>query len=173
MPSTPEFTPTNVWASTPAAGSIEELTLESGQTCQARKMSIESMIASGMLAEADALTAQVTKYTRKVKGGNKKPDGVQIDEGALMRDPSGLQALVTLMDRAMPQIVVSPPVSLHYSENTVGKTTVRKTLTPEERDEIVQSTPGTIFTDQIGFQDKVELFNWAAGGLAAMLRFRQ
>lgn len=165
MPSS-EFVPTNVWASNSAAGQTEELILESGQTCLAKKMSIDGMIESGMLAEADALTAQMTKYTRKVKGG-KKADGVEIDEAALLRDSSGIQAMVALMDKALPHIVISPVVRLHYTETKVGKTTVTKTIPLDEREE------GVIYTDQVDFADKAELFNWAAGGLAAMLQFRK
>jgi hypothetical protein len=163
----------NVWASATPAGKTEEITLESGQTCLAVKMTIEGMIESGMVAEADALTAQVNKHTRKIKGAKGKADGVQLDDLALMKDPQGMRALITMMDKAIPQIVVSPVVRLHYTETTVGKTTVTKKLTDEEREAILAETPGIVFTDQIDFADKVELFNWAAGGLAAMLQFRQ
>lgn len=171
MPS--EFAVNNVWGSTAPAGATEELTLPTGQTCLATKLSIDGMIAAGLLAEMDALTASVTKYTRKVKGGNKKADGSEIDQVALMRDPSGIQAMIKLMDKALPHIVVSPRVVLHFTEETVGKTTVTKALTPSERAEIVENSPGTVFTDQVDFSDKAELFNWSAGGLATMLQFRQ
>lgn len=169
MPSTNDssFSPNNVWGSAAPAGTEEELTLPSGQTCRAKKMSIESMIASGMLAEADALTAQVTKHTRKIKGAKGKPDGVELNENALMKDPKGLGAMIGLMDRALPHIVVSPAIRLHWTETTVGKTTVTKTIPVEDREE------GFVYTDQVGFEDKVDLFNWAAGGLGSMLQFRE
>lgn len=168
MPSTDNtsFSPNDVWGSSAPAGSEEEITLPSGQTCRARKMSIESMVETGMLAEADALTAQVTKYTRKVKGAKGKPDGVELDEQALVRDPKGLSAMISLMDRSLPHIVVSPVVRLHFTETKVGKTTVSKAIPVEDRQ------PGIVYTDQIGFEDKTDLFNWAAGGLGSMLSFR-
>lgn len=179
MPSS-DFTPNNVWADSSPAGTEEEITLPSGQTCRARKMSIESMIEAGMLAQADALTAQVQKHTKKIKtkvggqtgrGGKQAPPAQAsadvLDEQALMKDPSGMKALVSLMDRALPHIVTSPTVVLHFTETTVGKTTVTKVIPAEDRES------GLVYTDQIGFEDKVDLFNWAADGLGSMLTFRQ
>lgn len=171
MPS--DFKPNNVWGKSKPEG--EELTLSSGQTCLARKMSIESMIQAGMLAEADALTASVTKYTKKVKGGkptkaakNGAPtaQAIELDEHKFLSDPEALKSMIGLMDRALPHIVISPVVHLHYTEKTVGKTKVTKRIPEEDRIE------GIVYTDQIDFGDKVELFNFAAGGLGSMLAFR-
>lgn len=176
MPSS-DFTPNNTWASSAPTGASEELTLPSGQTCLAKKMSIDSMIAAGMLAEADALTASVTKHTKKVKGGKRPSKAVangapapaeagEIDESAFLADPNALKSMITLMDRALPHIVVSPTVKLHFTETTVGKTKVTRLIPVEDRE------ASCVYTDQIGFEDKVELFNWAAGGLGSMLQFR-
>lgn len=178
MPSD-NFTPNDVWASASPEGVTEELTLPSGQTCAARKMSIQSMIEAGILAESDALTAQVTKHTKKVRvasgpgatrsGKSTPPVREQItklDENSLLKDPESMTALIGLMDRALPHIVVSPVVVLHYTSRKVGKTTVTKRIEPEDRES------GKVYTDQINFMDKVELFNWASGGLGAMLQFR-
>lgn len=169
MPSE-NFTPNNVWASNTGADQGEELTLSSGQTCLVRKMSIESMINAGMLAEADALTASVQKHIKKgkQKGPKNAPQVTtqEIDESAFLTDPGALRSMITLMDRALPHIVVSPNVVLHFTEETVGKTKVTKMIKPEDRIE------GVVYTDQIDFGDKVELFNYAAGGLGSMLAFR-
>lgn len=169
MPSE-NFAPNNVWASNTGADQGEELTLASGQTCLVRKMSIESMINAGMLAEADALTASVHKHVKKVKqkGPKNAPQAVvqEIDESAFLTDPMALKSMITLMDRALPHIVISPSVALHFTETKVGKTTVTKMVPPEDRD------PSLVYTDQIDFADKVELFNYAAGGLGSMLSFR-
>ncbi|MET0416550.1 MAG: hypothetical protein ABW022_11075 [Actinoplanes sp.] len=165
MPSS-EFVPNDVWGSSAPVGTEEELTTPSGQTCRARKMSIEGMISAGILADADALTATVTKHVRKIKGGNKKADGQELNTSSLLKDTAAIQALIGMMDRALPHIVVSPAVRLHFTETTVGKTTVTKLVPVEEREE------GIIYTDQVDFSDKMFLFDWAAGGLAAMLNFR-
>lgn len=172
MPSEIEVSPSNVWASTPATGSEEEVTTPLGQTCRAKRMSIEAMIAAGLLAEADAITAMVSKHIKKVRPGGKKPKktddpGDSIDVPSLMKDPKAVTEMITMLDRLIPHIVVSPVVRLHYTEQTVGKTTVTKTIPVEDREE------GIVYTDQIGLEDKMWLFDWSAGGLNSMLAFRQ
>jgi hypothetical protein len=166
MPSSDSFTPNNVWGSTAPTGVEEDLTLPSGQTCRAKKLSIEGMIEAGVLADADVLTATVNKHVRKVKGGNKKPDGTEVNSMALLKDPQAMKALNGMLCRALPEIVTSPRVKMHYEEVTVGKTTVIKTVPVEDRED------GVIYTDQVDFGDKMFLFDWAAGGLQAMLAFR-
>lgn len=170
MPS--DFTPNNVWGSASPDGDEKELTTPTGQTCRAKKMTIESMIQTGILAETDAITALVSKHIRKVKGAKGRVDGQVLNEAAVLADPTALQAIIGLTDKVLPHIVVSPPVHLHYIEQTVGKTVVRKKLNDDQRAAIMLETPGTVFTDQIGLEDKMFLFDWAAGGLQAMTSFR-
>jgi hypothetical protein len=180
MPSD-NFAPNSVWASTDASGSEHELTTPTGQTCRARKMSIESMIAAGLLVEADAITAAVSKHMVKAKTSKKKgptpPKNAEpaIDVPSLMKDPKAIGDLVKMLDTIMPHIVVSPVVKLHWAEQTVGKTTVKKMLTEEQREEIRDSLADrvVVFTDQINLEDKMWLFDWSAGGLSTMLAFRE
>lgn len=170
MPS--DFTPNNVWGAATPSGTEEELTTPSGQTCRARKMTIESMIEMGLLAETDSITALVSKHVRKVKGAKGKPDGTEFNEQSLLTDPTAIQSIIGLCDKVMPHVLVSPPVALHYKSTTVGKTTVTKKLTEADRDELRAETPGLVFTDQIDLTDKMFLFDWSAGGLQAMSNFR-
>jgi hypothetical protein len=173
MPSE-NFTPNNVWGSTPPAGTTEELTLPSGQTCAARKVSIEKLIESGILMEADSLTALMADHTVQSKpNGPNGPVVAKVDENALLTDPEGMKAIIGLCEKAMPGIVVSPPVALHYRTVVVGKTTVQRNLNDDERAELLAGQPGLIFTDQIDFMDKMFLFDWSAGGLKAMTPFRE
>lgn len=160
-----KFVPNNVWASTPAQGVEEELTLPSGQTCRAKKMSIEAVITTGMLNEVDSLTGLVDGYTRKVKGGNGRADGVEISDD-MMKDSDALGQVISMVDSLMPHVVVSPVVYRHWTEQKVGKTVVRKMLDPLDR------VQGRIYTDQIDLNDKMHLFEWALGGLAAFSSFR-
>lgn len=171
MPS--DFIPNNVWGSAVPEDTEQEITTPSGQTCRAKKMTIPSMIEMGILAEGDAITAIVSKHIRKVKGGNGKADGIEVDETAILSDPAALKSIIGLTDKVMPHVVVSPRVALHYSETTVGKTTVTKRLTDDERALILADHPGTVFTDQIDLEDKMFLFDWAAGGIKAMTSFRE
>lgn len=167
MPS--EFVPNNVWGSATGEGAEEELTLPSGQTCRARKVTILSMIEAGILNEADSLTALVDQHTRKVKGG-KTADGVKIDS-SILADAEAIKKMIEMADRSLPSIVVSPPVMLHFQEVKVGKTKVTKKYSEEERNRLRADRPGLIFTDQIDLDDKMELFQWGVGGLKAFSSF--
>jgi hypothetical protein len=160
------FTPNNVWASNLPEGSEEELTTPSGQTCRARRVTPQSMIATGLLSQVDTLTAVVDKHTRQIKGGNKVADGPVLDQ-SLMTDPDAMVTMFEIADRVMPHILVSPPVVMHFTETVVGKTKVKRTIPAEER------KPGTIYTDMIDLEDKMFLFDWAMGGLAAFSTFRR
>lgn len=184
----PSDTHNSVWASTPATGHQEELTTPSGQTCRAKKMSIEAMISEGLLVESDAITAQITKHLTAPKAKRKaagptppKKESPTVDVSSLMKDKKAVTEMIGMIDRIMPHIVVSPVVKLHYTEQTVGKTTVTK-LIPEEapdgevsRESIRAKNPdqAIVFTDQINLEDKMFLFDWAAGGLGSMLAFRE
>jgi len=170
MPS--DFTPNNVWGTTSAGPQQEELTLPSGQNCLAQKVNLADMLAAGILSEVDSLTALVQRYTKKVKAGSKAQAEPEIDS-SILGDKKAVEAIFRLADKAMPFIVVSPPVACHFKEVTVGKTTVTKTLTDVERAELTSKTVGLIFTDQIGVDDKFQLFNWGVGGLDALASFRQ
>jgi hypothetical protein len=170
MPS--DFTPNNVWGSNAPEGSEEELTLPSGQTCRARKVTVTSLIEAGVLNEADSLTAMVDQHTRRIKGGKGVPDGTVAIDQSIMRDSSTIKAMIMMADRTLPAIVVSPPVALHFKDITVGKTTVTKSLPESERNAMRLVRPGLIFTDQIDLEDKMHLFEWGVGGLKAFSSFR-
>lgn len=168
------FTPNNVWSSATPEGAEEELTLPSGQTCRARRMSIEGVIQTGLLDEVDSLTATVDQYTRKVKGGKGVPDGTVVVSDDLVKDVDALGKIMTMVDSLVPHIVVSPPVLAHWTEQTVGKTKVRKKIKPEDRQPTwnPKTKTGVIYTDMIGLDDKMHLFDWALGGLEAFSSFR-
>lgn len=172
MPPTNEFTPNSVWADSAPAGVTEELTLPSGQTCAAVRMGMQGLLEAGILTEADSLTATVSNHMRKVKGANGKADGTELNEAAVLRDPNALRGLITMADKAIPHIVKSPKVVLHYETQKDGST---KTLTPLQRARIKQQSdqPLVVFTDQIGLDDKLFLFDWSVGGVAKATSFRE
>lgn len=160
------FTPNNVWASTAIGGVEEELTLTSGQTCLARKMTIQGVLESGMLAQVDSLTGVVDSYTRKVKGGKGVADGTPVISDDILKDPKALITIIGVVDNLLPHILISPKVLPHWTEQTVGSTKVTKMIPAKDR------TPDQVYTDQIDLTDKMELFDWALGGLSAFSSFR-
>jgi hypothetical protein len=166
MPSSDNFTPNNVWASAIPDGAEEELTLPSGQTCRARRMSIEGVIQTSLVDELDSLTATVDQYTRQVKGGKGVPDGTPVISDDLLKDTAALTSIMKVVDSLIPHIVVSPKVLPHWTERVVGTTKVRKVIPVSDRE------TGEIYTDMVGLDDKMHLFDWALGGLGAFASFR-
>lgn len=152
----------NVWANNVPSAIGEQRTLPSGQTCQAKRLSIEDLVATGIIEKADSLTSIVDqKHVRKVRGG-KGPDTTQIVPASVMKDADAMRSIVTLVDKAMPVIVLDPVVRLHYVVED-GK---QRMLGLDERE------AGVVYTDQISFVDKMELFAWAIGDMNGLQTFR-
>jgi hypothetical protein len=162
----PEFIPNNVWSSATPTGVEEQLTLPSGQTCTAVRLGVEGLVHAGILDHADELTAITDKHVKKTRTGKVEPE---VDSRSVMRDPESLRAIITIADKALPHIVTAPLVRLHY----VSSGTSQRMLTVDERAQIQADDPGVVFTDQVGLEDKMWLFDWAIGNLAGMRAFRE
>ena len=165
MPPTNEPEPVinQVWAQAQAVNTAATLTLPSGQVCKAKRLGMEGILTAGLLGDADSLTAYVgRKHVRKVKGG-KGPDVETVNVRTIAQDPEALKRVVFLVDRATPHIVAEPTVHLHLEFLDEGGT---RMIPPEERVE------GGIYTDMIGLEDKMFLFQFAVGGSGDLERFR-
>jgi hypothetical protein len=162
MPTVNKPEPINsVWAQTTRTGTVERVTLPSGQTADVKRLGMEGLVSAGLLNETDTLTSMIDqKHIRRVRGG-KKADTDEINVGSLIKDPKALGKIMLLVDRATPHIVEKPPVKLHLEDLPDGST---RLIPDDERDE-------SVYTDQIGFEDKMFLFNYAIGGSADVDRF--
>lgn len=156
----PEFTPNNVWGQKPVDDTME-LTVPSGQTCTARRIGLDALMEAGILGEADTLTGIVDrKHVRRVRGANGVADHDDIDADSVMKDPEALKAVMVLADKAVPHIVVEPKVVCHWDDKG-------QSIPVERRVE------GVIYTDMIGFEDKMFLFDFGVGGSSDVARFRE
>lgn len=163
-PAQPVETINSVWA-TAGLDQSTFITLPSGQTCRARPIGMEGILASGLLGDADSLTGYVGKqHVRRVRGAKGVPDADEVDAKSVMKDPAALKKIVFLVDRLVPQVVVSPVVHLHFEFVADGDT---RMIPPEER------VKGQIYTDMIGLQDKMYLFNFAMAGVIDLETFRK
>lgn len=163
-PTNEQFEVNSVWATNTPQGQTENITVPSGQTCRAKRLGMEGLMAAGILGEADSLTEYVgRKHMKQIRGANGTPDGEELNLKSIMGDPKALQALVMMTDRAMPLIVMEPPVLLHFTEDAKGVTT----RIPED-----QREAGKVYTDQLGLEDKMFLYQYAVGGTRDIERFR-
>jgi hypothetical protein len=153
----------NVWGQAVPVDTSVTITLPSGQVCKAKRLGMEGILTAGLLGDADSLTAYVgRKHVRKVKGG-KGADTEAVNVRSLANDPEALKKVVFLVDRATPHIVSEPKVHLHLEFLEDGDT---RMIPVEEREE------GEIYTDMIGLEDKMFLFQFAVGGSGDLERFR-
>lgn len=144
------------------------VTLPSGQTCWASVIGLQGVLEAGVMGEADSLTAFVGKqFVRKVRGG-KGQDGEQIDPVKLMGDTKALQKILRMVDGLTPFVVSEPKVYCHYRIDPDSKDPENNTIMiPEE-----ERRPGAIYTDMIGLEDKMFLFNFAMSGVQNAESFR-
>lgn len=164
-----QSTVNNVWGSTTPEGTTIFLTCPSGQTCHATRLGLPGMVKAGVLGEADSLTSFVDKkHIRRVRGGNGAPDAEEINMASIMKDPDALGKILMMVDRTLPLVVTNPVVRKHFTDEEDG-TTLR---VPDDSREVAE--PGQVpivYTDQIGLEDKMYLFNWTVGGTGDADRF--
>lgn len=165
MPPANESAPNNVWGTSAPSTQTEFLTLPSGQTAYANRLGMEGLLMAGVLGQADSLTAYVGKeHVQRVRGAKGQPDGEKVNASSVMRDPEALRSIVKLVDMATPHIVSNPVVHLHFTVRDDDTTLI---IPMAERDKAL------IYTDQISFDDKMFLFNFAIGGTRDLQRFRE
>lgn len=165
---TPEPVVNNVWGQAQPVNITTTLTLPSGQVCKAKRLGMEGILAAGLLGDADSLTSYVgRKHVRKVKGG-KGPDTETVNVRTIAADPEALKRVVFLVDRATPHIVSEPEVLLHFEflDEPAENGAMTRMIPPEDRVE------GGIYTDMVGLEDKMFLFQFAVGGSGDLERFR-
>jgi hypothetical protein len=172
MPPTPNDnepqTINNIWGSS-ALGKTVFLTCPSGQTVYAKVIGLEGVVKTGVMGEADSLTAFVGKhFVKQVREGKGAPPTETIDADRLLKSPDMLQKIVKMVDALMPYVIADPVVKCHYAVLNAG--------TPQE-DTIMISlsdrVPGYVYTDQIDLPDKMFLFNFAMSGVADAESFRK
>jgi hypothetical protein len=179
MPPTTEPQINNIWASTTpaaAAGTVEFLTLPSGQTCRVRRIGIEGMIEAGLLTEGDSLMAIVdekhVKRARNNEGKNPKVKDLSDRASAveIMRNPEMLKKVVFFVDQTLPVVVVEPSIRAHFKilspAKNQGDLPETAMIPIEERD------AGFVYTDQVGLEDKMFIFQYCVGGTRDIETFR-
>lgn len=170
-PTTPESTPqvvNNVWGQS-TLGHRVFLTLPSGQTCWAKPIGLQGVLESGMLGEADSLTAFVGKqFIKKVRGRNGVADKEEIDAKLIMNSPETIRKIVKLVDGITPLVVVDPVVYCHYRTVNAGTDREDTEMIPAE-----DRVSGAIYTDMVDLRDKMFLFNFTMSGVKDAESFRE
>jgi hypothetical protein len=148
-----------------------DLPMPSGALCQVRRPGIPGLIKAGILDSLDALTGIVqTDHIERVKEG-KDPAVTAEQMKALSRDKEGLLRALDLTDKVVEYVVLQPTVFRPIRRNpdsspkldADGKETE---LADDER------VVGVIYTDSIGLEDKMYIFQFVVGGVTDLETFR-
>jgi len=130
----------------------EDLLLPSGNTARVRRPGPEALLKKGVLP--DALAAQVQEMIAKGKGTISQK---QTEE--LGNDPETVLAMLDAMDRVLCTVVLEPKVLYHRNDKG-------EDIPEEERED-------GIYTDDVDFEDKSFIFQYAVGGTRDLARFRR
>lgn len=167
------------------------ITLPSTQTVRAKPIGMEGVFASGIMGAADTLSAYVGKeYIRKVRGAKGRPDAEEMNVQAMMKDPDALARIVKMVDTITPLVCVEPEVIRHFEDVEVdGKPDTRKIpdyervcrhcgiMKKDHASPRIQHDghewQSAIYTDMIGMEDKMFLFNFALSGVRDVESFRE
>jgi hypothetical protein len=137
-----------VWGADGSIGALEDLTLPSGQRCLAQRPGPEGLMAAGMLDDLDMLSTVLPQIAGKGKAAKK------FNPAELMKNPAMFGQAMQLINRVTVHVVVKPE------------------LTPEPTDPRDKEV-GKIYPSSVSLEDKMFLFNWAAGGTRDLATFRE
>lgn len=161
----------------------EDLTLPSGAICQVRKLQMEDLVDLNIVDEMDFLgniveDEHVSRVRNTGKQPSKQPKKLTKAEQAakeeaeandIIKDPSKFRKMIKMVDKIVVACVVQPQILDAYYEtinpdtNEVG----REKIPASERIE------GKIYSDSIGFEDKMEIFGNVFSGVNKMSGFRE
>jgi hypothetical protein len=145
------------------SGSAQLTELPSGNTVKVRPIPITDMLAENILP--DSLTGMVQEMLSK-QDGNAKPEVTDEEVRDLMSSPKKIAEMFDIFDRVAAKVVIEP--DCHYHRRLVdGSDSEWETIPEDERDEEI------LYSDDMDFDDKSFLFQFAVGGTKDLERFRE
>lgn len=127
----------------------EEVDVPSGKVALCRRVSPDIFLRKGVLP--NALMPLVKEALKTGKAPDLEEADIKIDD---------VEDVLKMYDHVVKHIVIEPKLTLPPEKDEHGEEV-------EERD------PDKLYTDEVDFEDKVFLFNWAVGGTADVEQFRK
>jgi hypothetical protein len=145
-------TSASTWKSKTARGTL--ITVPSGNTAIVRAPGMQAFLKEGVIPNGLMAIVQESMI------GVKKPSEVEMS--SILSDPTKFQELLDLADSVTVACCVDPKVS----PAPVGHDGKVLSVDDPERDEDV------LYVDEVDFNDKMFIFNFAVGGTADLEQFR-
>lgn len=145
--------------------STYDLECPSGQTCLVRNLDMSDLIDMDIVDQADTLSGITAPDKKQPKDRQKSKKQQEQDQAReIMRDKQQFRTMSTIMERIVACVVLKPDVHLALKQDDDGNF-VR--LPDSER------TNGVVYTDSIGFEDKMHIFQSVFSGVQNMASFRE
>lgn len=147
----------------------EEIELPSSNVALVKRPGMEAFLMEGLIP--DTLMPIVTEAVRQKKG--LPPERV----AEIIKDPEQVASMMDAMDRIVARIVIEPDVRWHKiseadlapgGEYAGSEYSAGDIINEDDRD-----IEKWIYTDEVDFEDKSFLFNYAVGGTRDLERFRE
>lgn len=151
-PTVAQPTAASAWKKKTLEGTL--LVVPSGHQCLVRAPGMEAFIRQGFIP--NSLMPIVTEAMKK----GKPPSDMELN----MEDPEVLGQLMDVFDDVLCYCMIQPSVL----PPPVIDTPQGQIVAPIE-----ERNPEQLYSDEVDFQDKVFIFQWAVGGTADLEKFRQ
>lgn len=139
-----------------------DLPLPSGNVAKVRNPGIRYFLAAGIIPNAFKTT--ILKSLNQARAGGKVKDATP-ELADMLQDEDNFEAMLAMLDKVLVEVVIEPDVTLGYQ---VNEESGKEELIPlSERDR------ETLYSDEVDFEDKIFIFNFACGGSRDIERFRQ
>lgn len=153
---TTEITSASAWKKKAKQG--RALDLPSGFTCRAKNPGIQVFIREGLVP--NDLLPIVNEALAKGKGGQEVSAS---DIASQVSDGESLQKVMEMIDAVTVYCVLEPTVS-HPPTDDDGNI-----IAVEDRDE----DEDVVYIDEVDFDDKMFIYQWAVGGTSDLKKFRE
>lgn len=160
------------WKKNSGAQKHHELPLPSGNVCLVRRPGLQAFVTSGMIP--NGLMALVMPTLQKSQDQGRQGNALEIQDDLetlgleVTKDPARLADMVTLVDRVTLHCVVEPPVApvpVWTAENAPDPEFIGKEAASLRSDNV-------LYVDEVDFEDKLAIFNFAVGGPKELEPFR-
>lgn len=129
----------------------EDLDLPSGNVALVKRPGMEAFLTEGIIP--DSLMGIINDAIAKGRGMSREK------MAEVSKDPKMVNDMMDAMDRVLTKVVLEPKVLCHKDSDG-------NVIPEEERDD------DYVYTDDVDFEDKAFIFNYAVGGTRDLERFR-
>lgn len=154
-----------------------ELEVPSGNTCLVRRPGPQVFMQAGNIP--NSLLAHILPLLEDAQKKGAEGDKTPLPEAALaemqkdiLDDPQKLQDMFAMVDRVALQCVIEPvvlPVPLWTATDFEGQLCTEEMIGQQA---LSKKMADNLYVDDVDFEDKIYIFNFAVGGTADFERFR-